>query len=276
MNTFTLGQAERSSGAGFTRPAAHAGRFYPDQPDELRREIEEFLRLAPFSPGPAPKAIIAPHAGYLYSGPVAGTAYAVVAAGRKTIHRVALLGPAHYAEVPGIALSSAVAFATPLGRVPVDVAAVSALRRLPGVDVDDRAHAPEHSLEVHLPFLQTVLEEFALVPLLVGRAADDQIAAAMEAVWDEPGTLIVVSSDLSHFHDYHTAGELDAHTADRIVALRGEELGCEDACGCRPIRGLLRVARARGWRCHLLDLRNSGDTAGPRQRVVGYGAFAFA
>jgi hypothetical protein len=276
MKTTVLTPHGPPAATDFTRPAAQAGRFYPGDPEELRCDIAGFLRVAGMAPDPVPKALIAPHAGFLYSGPVAGAAYARLGGARAAIRRVALLGPAHYAEVSGLAVSGAAAFATPLGRVPVERQTVNRLRELPIVKVDDRAHAPEHALEVQLPFLQTVLDDFAIVPLLVGRADDAHVAAAIEAVGEGPDVLIVVSSDLSHFHDYHTARELDARTADCITALRGDELDDEDACGYRAIRGLLRVARARGWRCRQLDLRNAGDTAGPRHRVVGYGAFAFA
>lgn len=260
----------------FIRPAAQAGRFYPADPGTLRRAVERHLEASGPAVEPAPKALIAPHAGYIYSGATAGAAYATIAQAHGRIQRVVLIGPAHYVEVTGLAASGARAFATPLGDVPVDHDALKALAAFPQVGVNDRAHEPEHCLEVQLPFLQVALATFAVVPLLAGWVDDALIAKVIETLWGGPETLIVVSSDLSHFHDHAAARELDTRTAAAIVALRGGELRGEDACGFRPIRGLLTAAAARGLRCRQLDLRNSGDTAGPRDRVVGYGAFAFA
>jgi AmmeMemoRadiSam system protein B len=256
------------------RTPACAGRFYPADPTELLQKVKGLLASAK-TDGPAPKAIIAPHAGYDYSGPVAASAYAPLAVARDTIKRVVLIGPAHHAEFAGLATSSAHAFSTPLGTVLVDKDAIAQLRLLPQVKVFDQAHEPEHCLEVQLPFLQTVLDEFALVPLLVGEAADEEIAEVLAALWDGPETCFVVSSDLSHYLEYQTAREIDQSTSQMIEGLRGECLDAELACGYRPIRGLLHLARRRGLRPSNVDLRNSGDTAGPRERVVGYGAFVF-
>jgi MEMO1 family protein len=257
------------------RPPACAGRFYPADPTELRKMVKNLLAAAKTPYEPAPKAIIAPHAGYVYSGPVAASAYACLQSARDTIKRVVLIGPAHYAEFSGLATSSADAFSTPLGSASVDENAIAQLRLLPQVMVFDQAHEPEHCLEVHLPFLQTVLDGFALVPLLVGDAASDEIAGVLAALWDGPETCIVVSSDLSHYLDYPSARAADEKTAHVIETLQGEQLDGNQACGVRPIRGLLQLARERGLRPHCVDLRNSGDTAGPRDRVVGYGAFVF-
>jgi len=257
------------------RPPACAGRFYPAEPTKLRQVVKNLLASADTPDGPAPKALIAPHAGYDYSGPVAASAYACLQLARDAIKRVVLIGPAHYAEFAGLAASSADAFSTPLGSVSVDRDAIAQLRFLPQVRVFDQAHEPEHCLEVHLPFLQTVLDGFALVSLLVGDAADEEVAAVLAALWDGPETCIVVSSDLSHYLDYPTAKTVDEETARVIEGLQGEQLDCNQACGARPIRGLLHVARERGLRPRCVDLRNSGDTAGPRDRVVGYGAFVF-
>jgi MEMO1 family protein len=257
------------------RPPACAGRFYPADRTELSRLVKHLLASAKSPDGPAPKAIIAPHAGYDYSGPVAASAYARLQSARDTIKRVVLIGPAHYAEFAGLATSSADAFSTPLGSVSVDKNAIAQLRFLPQVIVFDPAHEPEHCLEVHLPFLQTVLDKFALVPLLVGDAADEEVAEGLATLWDGPETCIVVSSDLSHYHDYQTARATDRATSEIIEGLRGERLGAEQACGYRPIRGLLKLARRRGLKPRNIDLRNSGDTAGSRDRVVGYGAFVF-
>jgi len=272
-----------------TRPPAVAGTFYPADPVELERAVAGYLADAASralageaagagsrtDPGPA-KALIAPHAGYVYSGPVAGSAYAALTGDADSVERVVLLGPAHRVSLRGLAVPTASAFGTPLGDVPVDLDAVEALRALPQVHEDDAAHAAEHSLEVHLPFLQLLLGAFRLVPLVVGDATADQVAEVLEHVWGGPETRVVVSSDLSHYHDYATARRLDAATARAIEELDPEGLDRESACGRAPIRGLLVAARRQGLRARSLDLRSSGDTAGPRGEVVGYGAFALA
>lgn len=254
------------------RPPAVAGTFYPRRADELRALVDELLAAAPGG-GPAPKALVAPHAGYVYSGPVAASAYARLR-GAKGIERVVLFGPAHRAWVRGLATSAADAFATPLGDVPIDRGAVARLERVPFVGPDDRAHAAEHSLEVQLPFLQVALGAFELVPAVVGEASAAEVEAALEAVWGGPETLVVVSTDLSHYHDYETARRMDAATARAITALDAAGVGDEQACGRAPLRGLLARAARLGLRCEELDRRSSGDTAGPRAEVVGYGAFA--
>jgi MEMO1 family protein len=258
------------------RPAAVAGRFYPADPAELRSLINLMLAQVPPATGPAPKALIAPHAGYPYSGPIAASAYAQLIPARHEIRRVVLLGPSHYFALDGLATSSAEAFATPLGLVTLDLKAVRQVEALPQVTQMDEAHAQEHSLEVHLPFLQTVLEDFILVPLAVGDASTEGVAEVFETLWGGPETRFVISSDLSHYHDLQTARRLDQSTAKAIEALKPAGIGEERACGRIPIRGLLQVARQHGLRARTLDLRTSGDTAGPRDQVVGYGAFAFA
>jgi AmmeMemoRadiSam system protein B len=257
------------------RPPAVAGLFYPRDARELRATVQEYLQVHEV-PGPVPKALIAPHAGYVYSGPVAASAYALVTPGRGAITRVVLVGPSHRVAFAGLAVPSDLHFSTPLGEVALDQTAVAGLLSLPQVHVFDRPHAREHSLEVHLPFLQVALGEFSLVPLVTGEASPAEVGKVLEAVWGGPETLIVVSSDLSHYHDYATARRLDAATSAAIVALRADEVGDADACGCVAIRGLLWVARRRSLVVRVLDVRNSGDTAGPRDRVVGYGAFAVA
>lgn len=265
----------RETPRAHVRQAAVAGRFYPRDPEELRRLITGFLASVPPSTEPAPKALIAPHAGYVYSGPIAASAYAQLSPAREVIKRIVLLGPSHFVALEGLAASSAEAFATPLGEVPVDTAAVSSLRALPQVRVLDEAHAQEHALEVHLPFLQVVLGSFSVVPLVVGDASPGQVSEVLDALWGGAETRLVVSSDLSHYLDYPAARQLDGATADAIEALAAERIGESQACGRMPIRGLLQAARARGLRARTIDLRNSGDTAGPRDQVVGYGAFAF-
>jgi AmmeMemoRadiSam system protein B len=224
---------------------------------------------------PAPKAIIVPHAGYIYSGPIAASAYARVANGRDRITRVILLGPSHRVPFHGLAGSDAQYFATPLGAVPIDGEALEDIRHLPQVRIFDQAHRWEHSLEVQLPFLQTVLADFKLVPLVVGDASAAEVCEVLELLWGGAETLIVISSDLSHYHDYATAQRLDRGTSKAITELRPEDIRYEQACGRNPILGLLEAARHRGMRGETIDLRNSGDTAGPRDQVVGYGAYVF-
>jgi AmmeMemoRadiSam system protein B len=255
------------------RKPAVAGLFYPADPRELRATVRQALAAAKAA-GPAPKAIIAPHAGYVYSGPIAGTVYARVAPSHSTIHRVVLLGPSHHVAFQGLAASGADAFETPLGLVPLDREAIESVLALPEVRVFDRAHAEEHSLEVQLPFLQEVLDRFKLAPFAVGNAAPEEVGAVIERLWGGPETIIVVSSDLSHYHDYDSARRIDEATSRAIEDLRFDDIQYDQACGRDPITGLLYVARNRGLRASTLDLRNSGDTAGPRDRVVGYGAYA--
>jgi AmmeMemoRadiSam system protein B len=257
------------------RPPVVAGRFYPSDPVELRALIAGLLAAVPPATGPAPKALIAPHAGYPYSGPIAASAYAQLIPARNQIERIVLLGPSHYVALRGLATSSAEAFATPLGVVPVDVEAVREVRLLPQVRELDEAHAQEHSLEVQLPFLQTVLGNFTLVPLAVGDAGADDITQVLDVLWGGPETRFVISSDLSHYFDFQTARRLDQATAKAIEALKPGGIGEERACGRMPICGLLQAACRHGLRARTVDLRSSGDTAGPRDKVVGYGAFAF-
>ena len=248
--------------------------FYPAETAALERAVERLLASAP--PGnKTPKAIIAPHAGYRYSGPTAAYAYRLLEASRSTIRRVVLLGPAHRVYLQGMAVPSVDAFTTPLGDVPIDAAGVRTALEMRGVETSDEAHAQEHSLEVHLPFLQTVLDDFSLVPIVVGVCPAEDVEAVLEALWGGDETLIVVSSDLSHFHEYAEAREIDAHTTERIEACESTLHG-EDACGAYAINGLMLAAKVRGLEVRTLDVRNSGDTSGDRQRVVGYGAYALA
>jgi AmmeMemoRadiSam system protein B len=256
------------------RPPAVAGTFYPSDHRELKAMVANYL-AACRTDQPAPKAIIAPHAGYIYSGPIAASAYARVANGRDTITRVVLLGPSHRVPLRDLAASSADAFATPLGQVPIDKDALALISHLPQISVSDDAHRWEHSLEVHLPFLQVSLAGFKLVPLVVGDTTADNVSKVLEILWGGPETLLVVSSDLSHYHDYVTAQQLDRATSAAITAFRSQDIHYEQACGCNPILGLLAAARRHGMLGETIDLRNSGDTAGPRDRVVGYGAYVF-
>ena len=316
------------------RPAAVAGTFYPGTPARLARDVRGFLAEARPSRSTVPKALIVPHAGYVYSGSIAATAYALLAPLRDVVTRVVLLGPAHRVAVRGLATTSAAAFATPLGEiaidadavavaltfaqvvasdaahahehalevqlpflqtvlrrftlvpfavgratplgeVPVDADAVGTALTFSQVAVSDAAHAGEHALEVQLPFLQTVLRRFTLVPLAVGHATLREVEEVLDALWGGPETLVVVSSDLSHYHAYAEAKRIDRATADAILAM-SPTLDHEQACGATPVNALLQCASRRGLSPALLDLRNSGDTAGDRSRVVGYASFAFA
>jgi AmmeMemoRadiSam system protein B len=259
------------------RPPAVAGSFYPEDRRELDAAVCGYLEDAASDDGSEPpKAVIAPHAGYIYSGPIAASAYARIAKARGTIRRVVLLGPAHRAAVSGLAAPRADTFATPLGEVRIERAALEPILALPQVEVSDAAHALEHSLEVHLPFLQKVLGEFTLVPLVVGDATPGEVAEVLDLLWGGPETLIVVSSDLSHFHDYTLARRMDDETSRAIEDLEPQRIEYHHACGRIPVQGLLVTARRRGLRARVIDVRNSGDTAGSRDRVVGYGAYVFS
>lgn len=258
------------------RPPAVAGSFYPAHPAELVRTVDELLSGVSSEPAAAaPKVLIVPHAGYVYSGPVAASAYACLKQAARAIRRVVLLGPVHRVPIRGLALPEAQALATPLGAIPVDADAVRAIAHLPQVGVSAAAHALEHSLEVQLPFLQRMLDDFSVVPLAVGDATPDEVAEVIDALWGGAETLIVISSDLSHYLPYAVARDVDDETVQQILALGPPTLTHEQACGATPVNGLLAVARRRRLRPALLDLRNSGDTAGPRDQVVGYSAFAF-
>jgi len=256
------------------REPAVAGSFYPGEAGQLDRAVASLLRDAHAASGPAPKALIVPHAGYIYSGPVAASAYARLGAYRNRYRRVVLIGPGHRVPVAGVALSGADVFRTPLGDVPLDTNAIAALAS-PHARVFDHAHVFEHSLEVQLPFLQTVLGDFALVPIVVGDAAVETVADVLDQLWDGPETLIVVSSDLSHYLAYEQARVADDRTRDAIEALDPANVDHRAACGATPIGGLLLVAQRHDLRVATLDLRNSGDTAGNADRVVGYGAWMF-
>ncbi len=270
------------------RPPAVAGRFYPGRPgalaDEVRRHLDgaraagERTRRTDDSAAVLPPAIVAPHAGYLYSGPIAGSAFGEWHERGAAPRRVVILGPNHYVPLTGLALPAASAFATPLGALPLAAEIAEALLALPFVRVDAAVHAPEHALEVELPFLQVLFGDVEIVPLLVGEATPEQVAAALEIAWSAADTRVVVSSDLSHYLAYDEARTVDARTAGRICGTRAGErllpLSPFEACGARSLDGWRLVLQRRGLTVRLLDLRNSGDTAGRRDQVVGYGAFA--
>lgn len=265
------------------RNPAVAGSFYPADPATLARAVQGYLNAsgdrAPQFQNQAhdapPKAVIVPHAGYVYSGPVAAEAYALLAPLKGRVARVVLLGPCHRIPVRGLALTSADSYLTPLGAVPVDHSLDDAMVALGHTAVYDDTHIPEHSLEVQVPFLQEVLGAFKLVPLVVGDATADQVADVLDAVWGGPETLIVISSDLSHYLSYDEARAIDQKTCHAIETLDGPAIGRGQACGRVPVQGLLETAKRHDMSVETLDLRNSGDTAGPRDQVVGYGAWAF-
>ena len=254
------------------RKAAVAGMFYEADPGRLQQHIAALLRGAGAAPAAVPRGLIVPHAGYVYSGHTAAAAYNCLAPARGRIARVALFGPAHRVYLQGMAVPSVDAFATPLGQVDLDRRAIEAIASLPGVVVSDDAHRDEHSLEVQLPFLQTVLGDFQLVPVVVGRCPPEVVAGVIDTLWSMPGTLLVVSTDLSHFHDYDTANGIDALTCARLLR-READLAGEDACGAAALNGLMCSKTIDSLELELLERCNSGDTAGNRQRVVGYGAF---
>ncbi len=272
----------------WTRPPAVAGMFYPDQRQRLETMVKEFLDQARSeisdSPGaPAPRALIAPHAGYVYSGPIAASAYVRLEPLRGKIDRVVLIGPSHRVAVSGLATSSADAFDTPMGPVALDKQAIGLLLELPIVNVVDQAHEREHSLEVHLPFLLDVfgVDTFKLVPLAMGDVSAGQVAQVIQTLWSRR-TLVIISSDLSHFHDYETANQMDQATSRAIEALHPHEISREQACGWAAIQGLLEVAQQQGLKAITVDQRNSADTGGrtggraARNEVVGYGAYVFS
>lgn len=254
------------------REPAVAGSFYPASPIELQDQLDTLLAAAS-DDNPPPKAMILPHAGYIYSGPVAASGYARLVGNADHITRVVLLGPAHRQYVQGLALPDTTAFSTPLGTTPLDTGALRQIRQLPQVSTDDAAHRSEHSLEVHLPFLQRTLKDFTLVPILVGDATAEDVCQVIEQLWGGRETLLIISSDLSHYHDYTTAVRLDQATSRAIEALALDNIDHQDACGCTPVSGLMLYARRHGLHISTIDLRNSGDTAGPRDQVVGYGAY---
>lgn len=257
------------------RPPAVAGSFYPRERAELMTTVEALMSRASRSGETGLVGVIAPHAGYMYSGPVAASAFASLGTQVRTVERVLLIGPPHYVPLHEIAAPSSQTFATPLGEIEIDHAAIAALLDAGLVTIDDRAHAPEHSLEVELPFLQHALGHFQLIPLLVGDVTPEQVASVIGAVLDAR-TLLVVSTDLSHYLDGASARARDLATAEAIERFDFTSLGPEDACGFAALNGALCAGDQHGWRIKRIDLRNSGDTSGDRGRVVGYGAWALS
>lgn len=254
------------------RQPAVAGTFYPANPKQLHLMLDQYLNDAESS-AKVPKAIIAPHAGYIYSGPIAASAYARLKKARSQITRVVLLGPSHRVPFKGLAVPRSDTFSTPLGDIEIDHEAVQTIAKLPFVEYIEQAHTQEHSLEVHLPFLQEMLDNFKLVPIVAGDATAEQVSEVIKTLWGGDETLIVISSDLSHYHDYATAQIMDKNTSKLIENLQYEALISESACGKVPVSGLLKLAREKSLSIKTIDLRNSGDTAGDKRRVVGYGAY---
>lgn len=255
------------------REPACAGRFYPSSPDDLRADVERFLTEV--EQDAPPRAVIAPHAGYAFSGPVAGQSFGALIARETPVERAVVIGPSHYVGFEGLSVSPHEAFRTPLGDVDVDTQATSALVDDGLARFSEEPHAQEHSLETHLPFLQSIYQDLRIVPVVTGRAEGGAVARVLERFWGDEGTIISVSSDLSHFHTYEEARDIDAETAEHIEGLQPERIGPDRACGYVAVRGLLEFAAAHGLSVERLALCNSGDTAGDRDRVVGYGSWTF-
>ncbi|MCB1738994.1 MAG: AmmeMemoRadiSam system protein B [Gammaproteobacteria bacterium] len=266
----------QGSGAASVRPAAVAGLFYPQPAETLRGAVDRLLALAerahPLQSAAPPKALIVPHAGYRYSGAIAAAGYARLRPLRSRIRRVVLLGPSHRVPLRGMAVASVDAFATPLGNVPLDSVARAAVEDLPAVRVDDAPHALDHAIEVQLPFLQRCLDRFHLIPVSVGNCAAQTVARLLDELWGDEDTLIVVSTDLSHFHPYDQAHDIDGATIERILH-RAHDIAGEQACGCHALNGLMLAAHRYDLQVDLVDCCNSGDSGGGLERVVGYASF---
>jgi MEMO1 family protein len=264
-----------------TRQPAVAGMFYPADKQSLKDDIHQYLNLVHDSHDShseqviSPKAIVVPHAGYIYSGPIAASAYKKIIPLKNKINRVVLLGPSHRVAFSGLAVPESNVFNTPLGNIPIDQKGIQLLDGLTQVIASDQAHRDEHSLEVQLPFLQEVLDEFSLIPLVVGDAERHEVAEVINRLWGDEHTLIVISTDLSHYHEYDEAKQIDRVTSDAIENLKPDLIGYDDACGRNGLKGMLTIAEEKNLSVDVLDLRNSGDTAGDKNRVVGYGAYVF-
>ena len=257
------------------RQPAVAGMFYPADKQSLKADIHQYLEQVTNEQKIIPKAIVVPHAGYIYSGPIAASVYKQIIPLKDIINRVILLGNSHRVAFTGLAVPESDVFNTPLGNIPIDQKSIQLLSGLPQVIVSDQEHRQEHSLEVQLPFLQEILGEFSLIPLVVGYADRFEVAEVINRLWGDEHTLIVISTDLSHFHEYNEAKQLDRATSDAIVNLKPDLIGYDDACGRNGLKGMMTVAEEKHLSVDILDLRNSGDTAGDKNRVVGYGAYVF-
>jgi len=260
------------------RHPAVAGMFYPANEAVLKKDIHSYLDENTKSMDVSkiiPKAIVVPHAGYVYSGPIAASAYKLLIPLKHLIKRVVLLGPSHQVAFKGLAVPESDTFNTPLGNIPIDKDGIELLSDLPQVIVSDQAHRDEHSLEVQLPFLQEILDDFSLIPLVVGDAERQEVAEVINRLWGDERTLIVISTDLSHYHEYYDAKKRDRATSDAIAYLKPDLIEYDDACGRNGLKGMLTVAQQKSLSVDVLDVRNSGDTAGSKDRVVGYGAYVF-
>ncbi len=255
------------------RQPAVAGLFYPAEKQTLKQDVESYLQQANYGRDVVPKALIVPHAGYVYSGPIAASAYKQLIPVKDKINRVVLLGPSHRVAFHGLAVPKADVFNTPLGNIKIDKEGVRLLEKLPQVIASDQAHQEEHSLEVQLPFLQEILNDFTLIPVVVGDVGRHEVAQVIEKFIDDEHTLIVISTDLSHYHEYNEARRIDRLTSDAIEKIKPNLIGYDDACGRNGLNGMLTVASDKNLTVDILDLRNSGDTAGDKSRVVGYGAY---
>ena len=257
------------------RQPAVAGMFYPADKQLLIRDIHEYLDQVKIEQDSVPKALVVPHAGYMYSGPIAASAYKQLIPVKDKIKRVILFGPSHRVAFHGLAAPQVDFFNTPLGNIAIDHQTIEQVADLPQVILSDQAHLQEHSLEVQLPFLQEILSDFSLVPFVVGEADRFEVAEVIEKLWGDEDTLIVISTDLSHYHSYNEAKQMDQDTSDAIVNLKPEQIEYDDACGRNGLNGMITVAEEKQLVADILDLRNSGDTAGDKSRVVGYGAYVF-
>ncbi len=255
------------------RQPAVAGMFYPADRQTLEKDIQQYLDEANYGRDIVPKAIVVPHAGYIYSGPIAASAYKQIIPIKDKINRVVLLGPSHRVAFSGLAVPESDFFKTPLGSIPIDQQGIQLLAGLPQVIASDQAHREEHSLEVQLPFLQEILGDFSLIPIVVGEAERHDVAEVIKRLWGDEHTLIVISTDLSHYHEYDEAKRIDRLTSDAIANLKPDLISYDDACGRNGLKGMLTVAEEMKLEVDILDLRNSGDTAGDKNRVVGYGAY---
>ena len=255
------------------RQPAVAGMFYPADKQLLKDDIHQYLNQASIEQQEHLKAIVVPHAGYMYSGPIAAAAFKQLIPFKDTIKRVVLLGPSHRVAFSGLAVPQSDIFNTPLGEIQIDQKGIQLLLDLPQVVISEQAHRDEHSLEVQLPFLQEILDEFTLIPLVVGDAERNEVAEVINRLWGDQHTLIVISTDLSHYHSYNEAKQRDQATSDAIINLKPDLIGYEDACGRNGLKGMMTVAEEKNLSIDILDLRNSGDTAGDKSRVVGYGAY---
>jgi AmmeMemoRadiSam system protein B len=259
-----------------TRSAAVSGLFYPDEPQILRDTIDTLLSQSAIKEQSTQvKAIIAPHAGYQYSGLTAARVYKQLQTLRDRIQRVVLLGPSHRVAFEGMALTEADFFETPLGQIKVNKDDYPQLLAMENMFVFEQAHVAEHCIEVQLPFLQRILNNFTIIPIVVGIADPHSVSNIIESLWGGDETLFVISSDLSHYQSYESAQQTDNETSRAILDLDFNAIQPNNACGCMAVNGLLNFAHRHPLTVKLIDQCNSGDTAGDKDKVVGYGSYLF-